>query len=139
MSLSSNNNNYFISLLEGVIVSFCGLDSSNSQLCSMAQNKLDMTQDWINSINGEFILADINGYNNIETIDLKKLRLEVFSFRLPSIDVIHNLSLSELNEYETMLIEFIDIYGSNVHLNVNILLHMKIIQNHQIYKFHIFE
>ena len=138
MSNSCASDNYIISLINNVIVVFSGLDFSNSSMITMTENTLEVTQNWVNNINDSVILEDIKNYPLIDTVDLLLVKSEVSNYRLPSIDVIHNMSLSELTEYEALLIDFMDGILYNVNFNVNILLHLKIIQNHFIYKFKIF-
>ena len=138
MSYSYDSDNYIISLINSVVSVFSGLDFSNSSMITMTENTLEVTQNWVNNINDSVILEDIKNYPLIDTVDLSLVKSEVSNYRLPSIDVIHNMSLSELTEYEALLIDFMDGILYNVNFNVNILLHLKIIQNHLIYKFKIF-
>jgi hypothetical protein len=135
----SNSGNYIISLINNVVETIIGLDFSNSDVVNITNYSLEDTQNWVNNISENVILEDLVNYNIVDTIDLKFLKSEVFNFRLPSINVIHNMSLLELTEYEVILIDFMDNDTFNVHLNVNILLHLKIITNHFIYKFNIFQ
>ena len=135
----SNSGNYIISLINNVVETIIGLDFSNSDVVNITNYSLEDTQNWVNNISENVILEDLVNYNIVDTIDLKFLKSEVFNFRLPSINVIHNMSLLELTEYEVILIDFMDNDTFNVHLNVNILLHLKIITNHLIYKFNIFQ
>ena len=138
MSYSYDSDNYIISLINSVVSVFSGLDFSNSSIIGATKNSLEATQDWVNTINDSVTLEDIKNYPLIDTVDLLLVKSEVSNYRLPSIDVIHNMSLSELTEYEALLIDFMDGILYNVNFNVNILLHLKIIQNHFIYKFKIF-
>ena len=135
----NNNNNYIISLVDNVIVTIRELNFFNSNFVTVTDNRLEATQNWVNNISDLTILEEFINSPFIETINLELLKLELDNFRLPSFDVVHQMSLLELTEYEVMLLEFMDKIPSNVHISVNILLHLKIIHNHLIYKFKLFE
>ena len=135
----NNNNNYIISLVDNVIVTIRELNFFNSNFVTVTDNRLEATQNWVNNISDLTILEEFINSPFIETINLELLKSELDNFRLPSFDVVHQMSLLELTEYEVMLLEFMDKIPSNVHISVNILLHLKIIHNHLIYKFKLFE
>ena len=74
-----------------------------------------------------------------KVINLQDLQLKVDKLILPKTELVHQMSLSELTAYETMLLEKMNDIKSNIKLAAHLLIHLKIISNHLIYKFRIFE
>jgi hypothetical protein len=133
-SHNCNNNNYIINLMENIICT-CELDSSNSVVPIMSSLKRDSIQNWVN--NNDFLRdSEVLIINSNNTINM--LQLMVDKFELPSLDLVHCLSLKEISAYEIMLIEIVNNIPPIVNLSVNIMLHLKIITNHLIFKFQIF-
>ena len=133
-SFNCNNNNYIISLMDSIVTLFES-DSSDFSIVTMSGNKREWVQDWINSIDVSESVV-ISTHDNI--IEFNNLQNLVNDFELPSLDLVHCMSLYEISAYETMLMEIVDIIPPQLNLAVNILLHLKIITNHLVYKFQIF-
>ena len=103
-------------------------------------NKKVMVQDWLNKNQNENEL-DGNSYIHkmIETWKLKNLQDNIINNKFPSIGTINSLTLEQTVAYEAMLINIMDKKPSSLNTSVEILLHLKIISNNQMYKFRIFE
>jgi hypothetical protein len=99
------------------------------------QCKMCMTQDWVDNLELE---SDLNNKFKNET-SIKNIHLKIENHKLPEVEVIHQMSLDELIAYEAMLVNILHKVKPNVIVAANILLHLKIITNHLIYKFKIFE
>ena len=103
-------------------------------------NKKVMVQDWLNKNQNENEL-DGNSYIHkmIETWKLKNLQDNIINNKFPSIGTLNSLTLEQTVAYEAMLINIMDKKPSSLNTSVEILLHLKIISNNQMYKFRIFE
>ena len=86
-------------------------------------------QDWVNNLKIE---SNVN-------INLEDLQRKVEHFTLPDLDTLHIMTLQEITLYEAMLVNNLDNIPSNQNIAAHFLLHLKIINNHLIYKFKIFE
>ena len=75
----------------------------------------------------------------VETWKLENLQQNINNFKFPNLETLNNLTLEQTLAYETMLINIVDISHSSLDITVNILYHLKIISNNQMYKFKIFE
>jgi hypothetical protein len=94
-------------------------------------------QDWVNNLKLESDLIKLTKSGIL--YNLKGLQYNLDKQILPSIELIHAMPLEDITAYESMLINKIHIEKLNCNHNVNLLLHLKIITNHLIYKFKIFE
>jgi hypothetical protein len=86
-------------------------------------------QEWVNNLKIE---SNVN-------INLEDLQRKVEQFTLPDLDTLHIMTLQEITLYEAMLVNNLDNIPPNHNIAAHFLLHLKIIKNHLIYKFKIFE
>jgi hypothetical protein len=121
------------------IINSVVLDNSNI-IELKQQNKKLMVQNWINNIQFENKFDD-NDYvhNMIESWKLENLQENIKNLKFPSIKTVNSMNLKQSLAYEAMLVEIVDKVPSELNTSVNILLHLKIISNNQLYKFKIFE
>ena len=104
------------------------------------RNKKVMVQDWINKNHNKNECEEETYINNIvESWKLENLQENVNNYKFPSVGTLNDMTLKQTLAYEAMLINILDITPSNVDTSVNILYHLKIISNNQLYKFRIFE
>lgn len=104
------------------------------------KNRKVMVQDWINNIQDEIKIEDsIYVTKMIETWKNNNLQENVNNLKFPKIETLNSMTLEQTLAYEAMLIKIMDTTTSNLNISVNILLHLKIITNNQMYKFKIFE
>ena len=116
-----------------------GLDSSKT-LESKPMNKKVRVQDWINDIQSENNIEDtIFVTNMIESWKYDNLQEKVNNFKFPRIETINSMTLEQNLAYEALLLNILDTKPSELNSSVEILLHLKIISNNQMYKFKIFE
>ena len=116
-----------------------GLDSSKT-LESKPMNKKVRVQDWINDIHSENNIEDtIFVTNMIESWKYDNLQEKVNNFKFPRIETINSMTLEQNLVYEALLLNILDTKPSKLNSSVEILLHLKIISNNQMYKFKIFE
>ena len=103
-------------------------------------NKKLMVQHWINKTQIETKVED-NKYVNemIESWKLINLQNNVNNLKLPKLETVNSMTLEQNVAYEAMLVNIWDIKPSDLNTSVEILLHLKIITNNQMYKFKIFE
>jgi hypothetical protein len=127
----SKSYNYVISMLSKMVVSSLTSDSSEVKIGEPI-NKKEMIQNWIN--NSKTKMENKNSNKEF----LNHLQNKVNNYNLPSLELINVMSLEEIITYEAMLVDIVDIIPSNLNLTVKILMHLKIITNHQIHKFNIF-
>ena len=101
------------------------------------KNKMKV-QNWLDNSENKY---EESYYVNkmIYSWKLKNLQENVKNFKLPNVETINSWSLKMTVAYEAMLVEIVDKLPSNLTLAVEILLHLKIIENNQIHKFKIFE
>ena len=104
------------------------------------ENKKVMVQNWINKIHNENKVEEKEYiYNMVESWKLENLQNNVNNLKFPSLEIINSMTLEQTLAYEAMLVNIVDTVSSDLNTNVNILLHLKIISNNQMYKFKIFE
>jgi hypothetical protein len=135
---NNNNNNYIISLLKKVVLSSIVTDSSVT-IEQEPRSKTELVQEWINNIKTNIKMEENENHKISGEISLNRLQTKVNNFDLPSLELVNIMSLQENIAYEAMLVDILDIIPSNLNITVKILLHLKIITNHQMYKFNIFE
>ena len=103
-------------------------------------NKIVMVQDWINNTQDENKIEDkLYVTKMIESWKYNNLQENVNNFKFPKIETINSMTLEQNLAYEAMLINILDKKPSDLIASVEILLHLKIISNNQMYKFKIFE
>jgi hypothetical protein len=103
-------------------------------------NKIVMVQDWINNTQNENKIEDkLYVTKMIESWKYNNLQENVNNFKFPKIETINSMTLEQNLAYEAMLINILDKKPSDLIASVEILLHLKIISNNQMYKFKIFE
>ena len=104
------------------------------------RNKKVMVQDWINKNHNKNECEEETYINNIvESWKLENLQENVNNLKFPSIGTINSMTLKQNLAYEAMLVNILYKIPSNLNTSVEILYHLKIISNNQVYKFKIFE
>jgi hypothetical protein len=94
-------------------------------------------QEWVNNLKlqSELVKSAKSKRKNF----LKELQTNLYSNILPELEVVNKMSLIDITAYEAMLVNKMYNNKLSCNLNVNLLFHLKIINNHLIYKFKIFE
>ena len=100
------------------------LDSIIDQQCQICR-----IQKWVDNIEP----------SSVWIIDLEDLQQKVENFKLPELEIVHKMSQKDISAYETMLVNNLDNIPINHVISAQFLLHLKIIKNHLMYKFRIFE
>ena len=138
MTLSTQSFEYFSR--ENITTMLEALDNSRASNLGLIIDQ-DCTecgiQKWVNNLKLESELVKITKFENEKF--LKELQLNLKSYILPELELVHNMSLKDITAYEAMLVNKIYNDKLNCDQNINLLLHLKVINNHLIYKFRIFE
>ena len=100
------------------------LKSVINQQCNICR-----VHDWVDNLTAESSVG----------IDLEDIQRKVEQLNLPELDIVHNMSLNDITAYEAMIVHNLEKIPQNHNISALFLLHLKIIKNHLIYKFRIFE
>ena len=111
--------------------------ANNLGLIINQENTQDRVQDWVNNLKSESDMIKLT--KSGKPYNLKGLQVNLNRKILPNIELLHEMPLEDIIAYESMLLNKIYNGKLNCNQNVNLLLHLKIINNHLIYKFRIFE
>ena len=139
MSSSTQSFEYYSK--EGIMDMLEVLDSSetaNTDILPLTRLKVSRIQKWINKIDTGSDSRNLNEIKLFKCVNLQELHEKVKELILPELEIVHYMSLQEITAYETMLIEKLGDIKSDQVISITILLHLKIITNHLMYKFEIF-
>ena len=128
------SSNKIISMLEVLNNS----ETSNIERAKAKENKVSRIQNWIKNLENESDLKLKSEIKLMRIVNLKELRNNINALILPNVEMVHYMSLEEITAYESMLIDKLVEIKSDQTSSLTILLHLKIIKNHLMYKFQIF-
>ena len=133
--MNQANKSFEVSELEFDVYSSLGLDIKRIIEAEVIYNEMPI-KNWVNNMISGSETKNIEFESSISLIDLQ---LRVNNFVLPDTSFVNKMSLKGTFAYETMIVNIMDKIPNNTILAVNILLHLKIINNNLIHKFRIFE
>jgi hypothetical protein len=128
------SSNKIISMLEVLNNS----ETSNIERSKAKENKVSRIQNWIKNLENESDLKLKSEIKLMRIVNLKELQNNINALILPNVEMVHYMSLEEITAYESMLIDKLVEIKSDQTSSLTILLHLKIIKNHLMYKFQIF-
>lgn len=128
------SSNKIISMLEVLNNS----ETSNIERAKAKENKVSRIQNWIKNLENESDLKLKSEIKLMRIVNLKELQNNINALILPNVEMVHYMSLEEITAYESMLIDKLVEIKSDQTSSLTILLHLKIIKNHLMYKFQIF-
>ena len=128
------SSNKIISMLEVLNNS----ETSNIERAKAKEIKVSRIQNWIKNLENESDLKLKSEIKLMRIVNLKELQNNINALILPNVEMVHYMSLEEITAYESMLIDKLVEIKSDQTSSLTILLHLKIIKNHLMYKFQIF-